>query len=322
MKNPYCSVVIPFYNEVDSIAELYQRLTRVFESLGRSYELVFIDDGSTDNTLENLKHVYEKDTNVRVVALSRNFGQTAALAAGFAQASGEVIVAMDGDLQNRPEEIPLLLEKIEEGYDIVSGRRIARKESYLTKRVPSIVANWMMRKLSGIPLKDFGGTFKAYRSFVIKNIRLYGELHRFIPAIASSLTNKIAEVPITSDTRRHGQSKYGLSRVFRVMFDLVTVKFLMSFSTRPLHMFGLLGLVSGGSGFVVLVYMALKKLLLRVDIGTEPMLLLGAILLIIGVQFVSLGVIAEMVVRTYYESQDKKIYFVHKVYSHQADEDE
>lgn len=317
-KRPYCSVVIPFYNEERGIPELYQRIKDVFKKIKCTYEMVFVDDGSTDGTLKVLEGIYEKDKKVRVISLSRNFGQTAGLAAGFANARGEIIITMDGDLQNAPEEIPQFLEKIKEGYDIVSGWRGEREDAYLTRRLPSKIANKLMAWISGIPIRDFGSTFKAYRRFVIENIRLYGEMHRFIPAIASDLTNKVVEIPISFGKRRYGKSNYGITRTFRVMFDLITIKFLLSFATRPLHVFGMMGLITGGLGGLILFFMAAKKLVLHVDIGTEPMLLLGAILAIIGVQFVSLGVIAEMVSRTYYESQGKEIYFVHKLLEHKA----
>ncbi len=285
----------------------------------QGYELIFVNDGSLDRSAEILEGIQRRDKNVVVINFSRNFGQTASLAAGFARVRGEIIIAMDGDLQSAPEEIPAFLEKIEEGYDVVSGRRVNRKISFFSRKLPSLIANKIMAKLSGVPLHDFGATFKAYRRFIIDNIQLYGELHRFIPALASNLTTKIVEIPISDAERQHGKSNYGISRTFRVIFDLITVKFLLSFSTRPLHVFGMLGLLSGGSGFLILVFMAAKKLILHVNIGTEPMLLLGAILSIIGVQFVSLGVIAEIVVRTYYESQDKKIYHIKSVFEHNQD---
>src|SRR5882757_6082972 len=245
------SLVVPFFNEQENIPTLYMKLTEVMDSIGEPYEMVFVDDGSKDNTYKVLTEIYEHDRRVNVVRLRRNFGQTAALKAGFDFARGEIIISMDGDLQHDPEEIPRFLEKIEEGYDLVSGWRHERKDHWLMRQVPSRAANWMMAKLSGIDLHDFGTTFKAYRREIIQEIQLYGELHRFIPALASSTGAKIAEVPITNLERKSGRSNYGIGRTFRVFLDLLIVKFLLDYSTRPLQFFGLLGVAGVASGAAI-----------------------------------------------------------------------
>src|ERR1700680_105669 len=304
------SLVVPFFNEQENIPTLYMKLTEVMDSIGEPYEMVFVDDGSKDNTYKVLTEIYEHDRRVNVVRLRRNFGQTPALKAGFDFARGEVIISMDGDLQHDPEEIPRFLEKIEEGYDLVSGWRYARRDHWLLRQVPSRMANWTMAKLSGIELHDFGTTFKAYRREIIQEIQLYGELHRFIPALASSAGAKIAEVPIVNLERKTGKSNYGIGRTIRVFFDLIIVKFLLDYSTRPLQFFGLLGMGGAGLGFAVAVFLVYEKLLHRVPIMTEhgPLMVLAVALLVSGMQFISIGLLGEMMARTYYESQNKPIY--------------
>lgn len=307
-----CSIVVPFYNEEENVEPLYLEIKAVMDRLGAPYEMVFVDDGSNDKTYEVLARLYEADENIRLVRLSKNFGQTAALAAGFDSAQGSVVIAMDGDLQYDPEDIPQLLEKIAEGYDIVSGWRKDRADNFLTRRLPSLVANWLMGKLSGMPVKDFGSTFKAYRSEVIKNVRLYGELHRFIPALASVSGATIVEVPIKVRPRFKGQSKYGLSRTVRVLLDFVTIKFLLSYLTRPLQFFGKLGLTTLGAAALIDFYLLAKKILYGTHILDVhgPLLILSILLIITGVQLISLGLIGEIISRTYYESQGKRIYSI------------
>jgi glycosyltransferase involved in cell wall biosynthesis len=280
--------------------------------------LVFVDDGSRDNTFAVLSDIYEHDSCVNLVRLRRNFGQTAGLAAGFDFARGEIIISMDGDLQHNPEEIPRFLEKIEEGYDLVSGWRYARRDHWLTRQLPSRVANWMMAKLSGIKLHDFGTTFKAYRREIIQEIQLYGELHRFIPALASSVGARISEIPIINMERQSGKSNYGFGRTIHVFLDLIMVKFLLDYSTRPLQLFGLPGLAGSGLGLVIAAFLAYEKLFHRVPIMTEhgPLMLLAVALFIGGIQFISMGLLSEIVSRTYYESQDKTIYVLGEVKSH------
>jgi glycosyltransferase involved in cell wall biosynthesis len=312
------SVVVPFYNEQEHISPLYMKLTEVMDALGEPYELVFVDDGSCDGTFTILSDIYQHDPNVNVVRLRRNFGQTAGLAAGFDFARGDIIISMDGDLQHDPEEIPRFLEKIDEGYDLVSGWRHAHRDHWLMRQIPSRVANWMTAKLSGIALHDFGTTFKAYRREIIQEIQLYGELHRFIPALAGSIGAKIAEIPIANPERKSGKSNYGIGRTVRVFLDLIMVKFLLDYSTRPLQFFGLLGMGDTGLGFVVAAFLAYEKLNRHVAIMTEhgPLMLLSVALFVSGMQFVSIGLLGEIMTRTYYESQNKPIYALREVKSH------
>src|SRR6059058_1689832 len=271
------SIVVPFYSEQENIPPLYMKLTEVMDGIGEPYELVFVDDGSKDNTFKVLSDIYEHDRRVNVVRLRRNFGQTAALKAGFDFARGEVIISLDGDLQHDPAEIPRFVEKIEEGYDLVSGWRYQRKDAWLTRQVPSRVANWMMAKLSGIELHDFGTTFKAYRREIIQEIQLYGELHRFIPALAGSSGAKIAEVPIENLQRKSGRSHYEIGRTIRVFLDLIIVKFLLDYSTRPLQFFGLLGVAGMGLGSLLACFLAYEKFSLHQAIMAEhgPLMMLA-----------------------------------------------
>jgi glycosyltransferase involved in cell wall biosynthesis len=315
------SIVVPFFNEQENIPPLYMKITEVMDAIGESYELVFVDDGSRDNTFKVLSDIYEHDHRVNLVRLRRNFGQTAALKAGFDFARGAVIISMDGDLQHDPEEIPRFLEKIEEGYDLVSGWRYARHDHWLMRQIPSRVANWMMAKLSGIDLHDFGTTFKAYRHEIIQEIQLYGELHRFIPALAGSSGARIAEVPISNLARKSGASNYGIGRTFRVFFDLIIVKFLLDYSTRPMQLFGLIGMAGVGSGMLIAAYLAFEKFAHNVTVMTQhgPLLLMAVALFISGVQFISMGLLGEISARTYYESQNKPIYALREVKSHRKE---
>ena len=315
------SIVVPFFNEQENIPPLYMKLTEVMDSIGEPYELVFVDDGSKDDSFKVLSDIYEHDRRVNLVRLRRNFGQTSALKAGFDFARGEIIVSMDGDLQHDPDEIPRFLEKIEEGYDLVSGWRHQRNDHWLMRQFPSRVANWMMAKLSGIELHDFGTTFKAYRREIIQEIQLYGELHRFIPALASSTGAKIAEVPIANLQRKSGKSNYGIGRTIRVFLDLIIVKFLLDYSTRPLQFFGLLGMGGAGLGSLMACFLAYEKFILHKAIMTEhgPLMLLAVALFISGVQFISMGLLGEIISRTYYESQNKPIYALREVKSHRKE---
>ena len=317
---PYLSVVIPFYNEEDNIEELHQRLKDVLARLGKTYEIVYIDDGSSDRTYAILRAIYEKDENVQVVKLRKNFGQTAGLQAGFDHARGEVIVTMDGDLQHDPAEIPQFLAKLDEGYDIVSGWRKERKDNLIVRKIPSWAANRMMKKLSGVQIHDFGTTFKAYRREAIKGLQLYGELHRFIPALISRTGVRIAELPISNIVRQKGKSKYGLSRVRRVFFDLLTVKFLISFIDRPLQIFGLIGVLFGGAGFLIALLLTVGFYAfgwnIRENLGN---LLFSIFLMILGVFFVMTGLLAEMISRIYFQTHAIKIYSVDRVDSRVED---
>ena len=308
------SIVIPIHNEEHSILPLYDRLAAVMEKLGRPYEILFVDDASTDRSFELLANLVETDGHLKVVQLRRNFGQTAALSAGFHEAKGEVVIAMDGDLQHAPEDIPALLAKIDEGYDIASGWRHQRGDNALTRKIPSRIANWLMAKASGIELRDFGTTFKAYRAEVLKDVNLYGELHRFIPALASFYGARVAEVPIQNPPRVAGGSHYGLSRTFRVMFDILTVKFLLKYFTRPMHFFGTLGLLGTSTGGLILGYLAVKKILgYEIVLEHGPLMMAGGLLLLGGLMMFSTGLIGEVVIRTYFESQDRRIYAVREI---------
>jgi glycosyltransferase involved in cell wall biosynthesis len=315
------SIVVPLYNEQENIRPLHARLTDVLNGLGQPYELVFVDDGSWDQTPEILDEIYERDSRVRVVRLRKNFGQAAALQAGFDFVQGDIVISMDGDLQHDPEDIPEFLAQMAKGYDIVSGWRVARKDPWLTRRLPSRVANWLMAKLSGMPLHDFGTTFKAYRAEVLRNIHLYGELHRFIPALASWSGAMITEIPIKNTVREKGRSHYGLSRTIRVLLDLIGIKFLLDYSTRPLHFFGLWSLLGVGAGTGIGLFLLYDKLWLHKSIMLEhgPLLFVAMLLFLTGIQFLSVGLIGEMLSRTYYESQKKPIYTLREIKSHRTE---
>ncbi len=308
------SVVIPIHNEANHILPLYDRLVAVLERLDAPFEIVFVDDDSSDTSGELLTTLVEHDARLRVVVLRRNFGQTAALAAGFELAEGDVIVAMDGDLQHAPEDIPNLLAEIDRGYDIASGWRQHRVDGLLSRRIPSRLANWLMAKLSGIELHDFGTTFKAYRREVLQSVRLYGELHRFIPVLASLEGASITEVPIQSLPRGDGRSHYGIGRTFRVAMDLITLRFLLRYLTRPMHFFGSLGFLCGGLGAAVLGGLVIQKLRgIQVMVEHGPLLIAGAVLSVAGLQLLCTGLIGEILMRTYFESQNRAIYAVRDV---------
>ena len=304
------SVVVPLYNEKDNLADLHQQLSSALLPLGRSFEIVLVDDGSTDGTRERLLELEARDPRVKVVLLRRNFGQTAAFSAGFDRSRGDVVVTSDGDLQNDPSDIPALVAKLEsEDLDMVCGWRKTRRDP-LSKRIPSFFANRLISWSTGVALHDYGCSLKAMRGDVARGIRLYGEMHRFIPAVASWMGVSLAEVPVNHRPRTRGHSKYGLGRTVRVLLDLFTVKFLLSYGTRPAHLFGLMGLASGGLGFALLAYLAVLKVFFDEAIGGRPLLLLGALLFLTGVILVSFGLMGELLVRTWHESQGKPIYVV------------
>jgi glycosyltransferase involved in cell wall biosynthesis len=305
------SVVIPLYNERDNLAPLHAELSSVMRSVGRAYEIIFVDDGSTDGSLDELRQIKSTDANVRVIALARNSGQTAALVCGFSRANGDVIIAMDADMQNDPGDIPKLLAKLDEGYDLASGWRTERwQEERFTRRLPSMAANSLISAMTGVRLHDYGCTFKAYRREVARNLQLYGEMHRFVPAIAAENGARIAEVEIGFRPRRAGTSKYGLWRIVRTLLDLITVKFLSVYSDAPIQVFGLIGIVLGGLGSLWTFILVMEKILLRYELGNRPALLLAVLLVVVGVQFVSIGLLGEMLARTYHESQGKPIYVI------------
>jgi glycosyltransferase involved in cell wall biosynthesis len=317
--HPDISVVVPMYNESPNVATLHAELTAALEAFGRPYEILAIDDGSTDNTFALLAELQARDERLRVIRFRRNFGQTAAFAAGFAHARGQFIVTVDGDLQNDPRDIGRMVEKAEEGYDIVAGWRKDRKDPFFSRRVPSIIANRLISLATGVRLHDYGCSLKVFRAEVVKGMKLYGEMHRFLPAIASEMGVSIAETVVNHRARVHGKSKYGISRTVRVILDLLTVKFLISYSTRPVQIFGLLGMVMGLLGVLVCAYMAYLKIVYNPGIGNRPLLLLGILLIFTGVQLVTLGLLAEMQARTYHESQDKPIYVIREIRQATAD---
>jgi glycosyltransferase involved in cell wall biosynthesis len=308
------SIVIPIHNEEPAILPLYDRLTTVLETMNKPYEILFVDDASTDRSFELLANLVETDGRLKVIRLRRNFGQTAALSAGFDEAQGDVVISMDGDLQHDPEDIPALLEKVEEGYDIASGWRKNRLDNAITRKIPSRIANWLMAKASGVNLRDFGTTFKAYRTEILKDVNLYGELHRFIPALASFYGARVAEVPIRNSPRVSGGSHYGLGRTFRVLFDIITIKFLLKYFTRPMHFFGQLGLIGVGVGGAILSYLLVYRLLgNEIVIQHGPLMIAGALLFLTGLTMFCTGLLGEILVRTYFESQGRRIYAVREI---------
>ena len=311
------SVVVPVYNEAPNLPELHARIQKAVSPLGIRYEILYVDDGSSDESVSILEQIAHEDPTTKVVCFRRNFGQTAALSAGFDHAQGEVIITMDGDLQNDPADIPGLLARLDEGYDLVSGWRAKRQDGFLLRRFPSILANRLIGRLTGVRLHDFGCTLKAYRRVIAKDIRLYGEMHRFIPAYAKLVGARITEMEVLHHPRTQGQSKYGISRTPRVVLDLITIKFLMSYSTRPIQIFGGTGLVSGLLGFIICAYLSIGKIFFPSP-GTSlnermPMLVLGVFLMFIGIQFITMGLLGEIIVRTYHESQNKPTYVVRRI---------
>lgn len=304
------SVFLPVYNEQDNIDQLNRSLTDALEGLGRSYEVIYIDDGSTDQSLAKLREVAARDARVRVVSLRRNYGQTAAMSAGIDHARGQILIPMDADLQNDPADIRRLLEKLEEGYDVVSGWRRDRKDKWLTRRAPSRLANSMVATLSGVDLHDFGCTLKAYRRDALTGVKLYGEMHRFIPIYAGWAGARVTEIPVAHHARTAGQSKYGLSRTIKILFDLITIKFLSSYLTKPLYLFGTAGLVCLVISLVSFAFAAYYRLVEGVHLNRMPLATLSMIMFAMGVQFIFMGLLAEMIVRTYHESQDKPTYLV------------
>jgi glycosyltransferase involved in cell wall biosynthesis len=311
---PDLSVVVPVHNEAPNLEALHQELTETLGAWGRPYELVLVDDGSTDDSFAILERLHRIDPHVRVVQFRRNFGQTAAFAAGFAAARGRLIVTSDGDLQNDPRDIPSMVERLErDSLDIVCGWRKDRKDAWINRRLPSLLANRLISWATGVHLKDYGCSLKVFRAEVVKPLRLYGEMHRFLPALASEMGVRIAEQPVNHRARVHGRSKYGISRTVRVVLDLLTVKFLLSYSTRPLQIFGLVGLTMGSLGAVLLIYLTYVKFRFEEAIGGRPLLLIAILFLITGVQLVTVGLLAELQSRTYHESQDKPIYVIRRV---------
>ncbi|MDQ3249200.1 MAG: glycosyltransferase family 2 protein [Chloroflexota bacterium] len=310
---PRISVVIPLYNEEESIPHLRPALQAALDRCGYTYQVIIVDDGSKDQSFALLRAWALQDARLTVIRLRRNFGQTAAFSAGFDYAQGEIVITMDADLQNDPLDVPKLMAKIDEGYDIVSGWRKDRQDRFLDRKLPSLIANRLISNVTDVRLHDYGCSLKAYRREVLQHVRLYGELHRFIPALASQAGGTVAEVAVNHHARQFGKSKYGISRTVRVVLDLITIWFLGSYSTRPLHVFGTAGLLSAAGGTLLCFYLAFVKLFLNENIGGRPLLLLAVLLIVIGVQLITMGLIGEMVIRTYHESQKKPIYIVREV---------
>ncbi len=304
------SIVVPIYNEEGNINKLHSELTAALVATGRDYEVIAINDGSQDDSYDLLNAVQARDPRWHIIHFRRNFGQTAAMAAGFDAARGAIVVTIDADLQNDPRDIQRLLDKFAEGYDIVSGWRQNRKEPLFLRRIPSALANRLISRSTGIKLHDYGCTLKAYHFDVVKGVQLYGELHRFIPALARQMGVRVAEIPVNDRARQWGSSKYGFSRTFKVVLDLIVVVFILSYFNRPLYVFGAAGFLVGGIGTLLGAYLTVFKLLTENKIGDRPLLQLAALLMVLGVQFVSTGIVADMIMRTYHESQHKPIYYI------------
>jgi len=308
------SIVIPVFNEAENIGPLVLEIDRVLAPSQASYEIVVVDDGSKDGTFTELQRLMQHSERLKIVRLKRNFGQTAALAAGLDNADGEIVVLMDGDAQNDPADIPVLLRKIAEGNDLVAGWRYNRKDSFFNRRLPSMIANQLISWTTQVKLHDYGCTLKAMRKDLAKNLRLYGEMHRFIPAIAYERGAQIAELKVNHRPRLRGTSKYGIARTLRVVLDLLTVKFLLSYSTRPAHVFGPIGVLCGLAGFAIGLYLTVQKFVYDLDIGGRPLLLLSILLFFTGIQFLSMGLLGEMLARTYHESQNRPVYVVGEIW--------
>ncbi|MCX6384412.1 MAG: glycosyltransferase family 2 protein [Actinobacteria bacterium] len=309
----YLSVVIPVYNEKQNISYLYENLNSVLPGIGRKYEVILIDDGSMDGTFKELLSIHEQNDNYKIIRFRKNFGQTPAMSAGFDYANGEVIITLDADLQNDPKDIPALLKKIDEGYDIVSGWRINRQDKAISRKLPSKIANWLIARLTGIKIHDYGCTLKAYRSDVVKNIELYGEMHRYIPAVASWMGISVAEVPVHHHSRKFGKSKYGISRTIRVILDIIILKYLLSYSQRPIQIFGLMGLITGLIGCIVTIYLIIMRLFFNVPLSSRPLFTLSIFMIFIGLQLITMGILGELIMRTYHEASGKPTYAIREI---------
>ncbi|MGH7832717.1 MAG: glycosyltransferase family 2 protein [Candidatus Binatia bacterium] len=313
------SVIVPVYNEEENVEPIVEEIGAALGGMGKSFEVIVVDDGSRDDTFPILCRLHQQRPWLKIIRFKRNFGQTAAIAAGLAHARGSIVVPMDGDGQNDPEDIPGLVQKLDEGYDLVSGWRYPRQDPFWSRRLPSEIANWVISWITGVKLHDYGCTLKAMREEIAKDLKLYGEMHRFIPALAKERGASVAEVRVNHRPRLRGRSKYGLSRTFRVLLDLVTVQFLNQYATRPLHVFGVIGLGSGLAGLLIGVYLSLQKILYGADIGGRPLLLLAVLLIVISFQFFSIGLLGEMLARTYHESQSKTIYVIRDIVEQPGD---
>ncbi|MBA7509052.1 Dodecaprenyl-phosphate galacturonate synthase [subsurface metagenome] len=309
------SIVIPIYNERESVDRLYKELDKSLLKLGIDYEVIFIDDGSVDGTYNKLLEIHKKNSSYKIIRFRRNFGQTAAISAGFNYSKGDAIITLDADLQNDPQDIPVMLNKLNEGYDIVSGWRKNRKDKAITRRFPSVIANKIISKLTGVYLHDYGCTLKAYKREVVKNIELYGEMHRYIPAVASWMGVKVAEIPVTHHSRKFGKSKYGISRTIRVILDIITIKFLLSYSQRPIQIFGLVGLFSGTVGFIITAYLIIMRIFFNQGLADRPLFILSIFMIFIGIQLITMGLLAEITMRIYHEAQEKPTYVIKDIIS-------
>jgi glycosyltransferase involved in cell wall biosynthesis len=307
------SVVIPIYNEKESIGKLYKKLNETLSGMNIKYEVLLIDDGSTDGTFDELVEIHNENKSYKIISFRKNFGQTSAISAGFDFTSGSVVITLDADLQNDPSDIPILLKKLNEGYDIVSGWRVNRKDRAMTRRFPSMIANRLISRLTGVYLHDYGCTLKAYRKEVIKNIDLYGEMHRYIPAIASWMGVKVAEVPVRHHSRKYGKSKYGFSRTIKVILDIITVKFLLSYSQRPIQVFGLLGLFSSAVGFIMTVYLIIMRIFFSQSLSDRPLFILSIFMIFIGIQLVTMGLLAEVLMRVHHEVRNRPTYAIKEI---------
>jgi len=309
----YLTVVIPVYNERENISYLYENLNKVLPSLGKKYEVILIDDGSTDGTFNELVKIHEQNSNYKIVKFRKNFGQTPAMSAGFDYANGEIIITLDADLQNDPQDIPLLIEKMNEGYDIVSGWRVNRQDKAVSRKLPSKIANWLIAKLTGVRIHDYGCTLKAYSRDVVKNIELYGEMHRYIPAVASWMGISVAEVPVHHHSRKFGKSKYGISRTIRVILDIIILKYLLSYSQKPIQIFGLIGLFTGSVGGIITLYLIIMRLFFNEALSSRPLFTLSIFMIFIGVQLITMGILGELLMRTYHEASGKPTYAIRQI---------
>lgn len=309
-EKPEVSVFLPVYNEEPNLPPLHAKLDEALKALGRTSEIIYVDDGSTDGSLRFLRELAQRDRRVRVVALKRNYGQTAAMAAGIDAAQGQVLIPMDADMQNDPADIVRLLEKLDQGYDVVSGWRKNRQDKVITRKIPSMIANRLISWIGGVPLHDYGCTLKAYRLESLESVRLYGEMHRFIPILASWEGARVAEIPVVHHARTMGKSKYGLSRTFKVVFDLMTIKFMASYQTKPIYVFGTFGVMAFVASLLAGLYAVFLKLFHKADFVQTPLPILTIVMFAVGIQFLLMGLLAEMLVRTYHESQAKSIYAV------------
>jgi glycosyltransferase involved in cell wall biosynthesis len=314
------SVVVPVFNEVENVDALHHEIAAALAPSGLEYEVLFVDDGSGDGTFERLAAIQARDPHVGVVSLSRNFGQTAAMMAGLQRTRGDDVVFMDGDRQNDPADILPMRAKRAEGYDLVAGWRIDRQDAWLSRRLPSQIANWLIGVITGVPLHDYGCSLKVMRGDLARSLRLYGEMHRFIPALIDDLGGRVVEMPVNHRPRTAGRSKYGISRTIRVILDLVTVKFLSLYATRPIHVFGVAGLLATAAGLLITGWLGFERLILGIPIGGRPIVLLGILLTVMGLQFVTMGLLAELLVRTYHESQNKPVYRIGRVLPAEPDE--